>query len=95
MVSFRRRGRGNLLFMSTITHLKWGEKPTRDSYLMIRRIGRVRGDDYFVDPCDGLAVKAASVNEPRAFASLNSALRAAESRAEMYGVDTIYVRMGG
>jgi hypothetical protein len=79
--------------MSTIVHLKWGEQPTRDSHLMVRRIGRVRGDDFFVDPCAGLA--AAPRSEPRSFASLTSALAAAESEAARYGVDTIYVRMGG
>jgi hypothetical protein len=82
--------------MSNIVHLKWGEQPTRDSlYLLVRRMGRVRGDDFYVDPCDGLAPEPAPLDEPRTFASLTSALRAAETRAERCGVETIYVRMGG
>ena len=77
--------------MSDIVHLKWGEQPTLDSHLMVRRISRVRGDDFFVRPCDSLRVN----SEARSFASLASALLAAEAEAEQYGVDTIYVRMGG
>jgi hypothetical protein len=77
--------------MSDIVHLKWGEQPTRDSHLMVRRIGRVRGDDFFVGPCAALRPN----SEPRSFASLTSALAAAEAEAVQYGVDTIYVRMGG
>lgn len=78
--------------MSDIVHLKWGEQPTRDSHLMVRRIGRVRGDDFFIDPCASLGAAPA---EARSFASLTSALAAAECEAARYGVDTIYVRMGG
>ena len=82
--------------MSNIVHLKWGEQPTQDSlYLLVRRMGRVRGDDFFVDPCAGLAAQPLPQDEPRSFASLTSALRAAETRAERCGVQTIYVRMGG
>lgn len=80
--------------MSNIVHLKWGEQPTQDSpHLLVRRIGRVRGDDFFVDPCGALAAPS-SVDEPRSFASLTSALRAAQARAAACGVETIYVRMG-
>lgn len=82
--------------MSTIVHLKWGEQPSRDAlYLLVRRQGRVRGDDFYVDPCEGLPVESAPLDEPRSFASLSSALRAAQTRAQLCGVDTIYVRMGG
>jgi len=77
--------------MSDVVHLKWGEQPTQDSHLMVRRISRSRGDDFFVRPCDQLRVN----SEPRSFASLASALLAAEAAAEQYGVDVIYVRMGG
>jgi hypothetical protein len=82
--------------MSTIVHLKWGEQPESDRrYLLVRRLGRVRGEDFFVDPCAGMDAPERAADEPRAFASLASALKKAESFAQTCGVETIYVRMNG
>ena len=82
--------------MSNIVHLKWGEQPDRDRlYLMVRRLGRIRGEDFFVDPCDGVHPPERAPDEPRSFASLASALKRAESVAATCGVDTIYIRMNG
>jgi hypothetical protein len=82
--------------MSNVVHLKWGEQPTSEHpYLMVRRLGRVRGDDYFVAPCAALQDAAKSASESRAFASLTSALREAETVAASCGAEIIYVRMNG
>jgi hypothetical protein len=82
--------------MSNVVHLKWGEKPeTNLPYLMITRLSRVRGDDYYVKPCEGLSPPPSPVDEPRSFASLTSALRRAEAVANQCDVELIYVRLNG
>jgi hypothetical protein len=82
--------------MSSIVHLKWGEKPeTNLPYLMVTRLSRVRGDDYYVKPCEGLTTPPPPPDEPRSFASLNSALRRAEAVATQCDVDLIYVKLNG
>lgn len=82
--------------MSNVVHLKWGEQPAAEPpYLMVRRLGRIRGDDYFVAPCASLQDAAKSASESRPFASLTSALREAETVAATCGVETIYVRLNG
>lgn len=77
--------------MSEVVHLKWGEQPSEPMHLMVTRLGRTRGEDFYVRPCDGLRPNA-PLGERPAFASLKSALREAEAVAETYGVRTIYVR---
>lgn len=79
--------------MSTVVHLKWGENPpSGEHFLLVTRQGRIRGDDFYVSPSSRL--KTAAVMHA-AFASLNSALAAAQAEAQAQGVETIYVRMGG
>lgn len=78
--------------MSNVVHLKWGEEPSSENaYLTVTRHGRIRGEDYIVSSSIGYEVAASE--EPRAFASLDSALRHVEVVAQTYGVETIYVRM--
>jgi hypothetical protein len=77
--------------MSTVIHLKWGEQPDEPRHFLVTRLGRVRGDDFYVNPAAG--VHLATPNEARSFASLASALREAEAAAHACGVDTIYVRL--
>ena len=82
--------------MSNIVHLKWGEQPATDRrYFVVRRLSRVRGDDFFIDACADVAPPRLSPDEPRSFASLASALKQAQSAADQCGVETIYVRMNG
>ena len=82
--------------MSNVVHLKWGEKPeTNAPYLMITRLSRVRGDDYYVKPCEGLTTRPSAIDEARSFASLNSAMRQAETVASECEVELIYVRLNG
>jgi hypothetical protein len=77
--------------MSQVVHLKWGEQPPSDDlYLMVTRQGRIRGQDFYVRPCAKLTMAAAV---EAAFASLDSALQAAQVEARRSGVDTIYVRL--
>ena len=78
--------------MLTVVHLKWGERPpVADRYLLVTRQGRIRGEDFYVRTSDGFSDAAAE--EARAFASLASALKMAESVAERCGVETIYIRL--
>lgn len=78
--------------MSNVVHLKWGEEPASETtYLTVTRHGRIRGEDYIVGSSLGFHVVAPE--EPRSFASLDSALRHVEVVAQTYGVETIYVRM--
>ncbi|HTI68184.1 MAG TPA: hypothetical protein VL460_11625 [Caulobacteraceae bacterium] len=77
--------------MSSVVHLKWGEDPpSGDRYLLVTRQGRIRGDDFYISPSSRLQT---AVVMERAFASLNSALTAAQAEAQLQGVETIYVRM--
>ena len=84
--------------MTPVVHLKWGERPPgEDMYLLVTRQGRVRGDDYYVRASDhpnappllGLGP------EGPGFASLDSALRLAETVAVRNGVTAIYVKLQG
>jgi hypothetical protein len=77
--------------MSNVVHLKWGEEPPSGDvlYLMVTRQGRIRGEDFYVRPSARLKLSEAS----DAFASLASALKAAQAEASRYGVETIYVRL--
>jgi hypothetical protein len=54
-----------------------------------RRLGRIRGEEFFVDPCDGLDALERAAREPRSFASVASALNKARSFAQTCGVETI------
>lgn len=78
--------------MSTVVHLKYGERPPAASrrYLMVTRQGRIRGEDFYVRPSEGseFAIEAAPP-----CASLAAALRMAEAVAERHAVETIYVRL--
>jgi hypothetical protein len=76
--------------MSSVVHLKWGEDPpSGEHFLLVTRRGRIRGDDYYISPSSRL--KTAEVMHS-AFASLNSALVAAQEEAEAQGVEVIYVK---
>ncbi|OYX32376.1 MAG: hypothetical protein B7Y99_08705 [Caulobacterales bacterium 32-69-10] len=76
--------------MSEVVHLKWGEDPpSGEQFLLVTRRGRIRGDDFYISPSARL--KTAAVMES-AFASLNAALAAAQTEAELQGVEVIYVR---
>jgi hypothetical protein len=78
--------------MSTVVHLKWGEQPpSGDLYLLVTRQGRIRGEDFYVSPSAPLTPVV--VGAHAAFASLDSALREAETVARRHGVETIYVRL--
>ena len=76
--------------MSTVVHLKWGEDPpSGEHFLLVTRRGRIRGDDFYISPSARL--KTADIMNS-AFASLSSALNAAQAEAQAQGVETIYVR---
>jgi hypothetical protein len=77
--------------MSTVVHLKWGERPPAASnrYLIVTRQGRIRGEDFYVRPSEGFE----AVLGEDAYASLTSALKVAETVAAQHGVETIYVRL--
>jgi hypothetical protein len=80
--------------MSNVVHLKWGEEPKADdSYVMITRLGRIRGEDYYVHTRSNRSMGEARSWADESFASLASALREAETVASRYGADIIYVRM--
>jgi hypothetical protein len=79
--------------MSDIVHLKWGEQPQGDCYLMITRHGRIRGEDFYVQSSAEEEIRAARAFADESYASLASALRKARSMAERDGVGTIYIRM--
>ena len=80
--------------MSNVVHLKWGEEPKPgDPYVMITRLGRIRGEDYYVHTRTNRSMGEARSWAEESYASLNSALRKAETVAEHYGAETIYVRM--
>ena len=82
--------------MSNIVHLKWGEEPkSGDPYVMITRLGRIRGEDYYVHTPNNRAIGEARSWAEESYASLTSALRQAEVVATRYGAETIYVRMPG
>ncbi len=75
---------------SAVVHLKYGEDPpSGDQFLLVTRRGRVRGDDFYISPSSRL--KTAEVMNS-AFASLNAALAAAQTEAQVQGVGIIYVR---
>jgi hypothetical protein len=76
--------------MPKVVHLKWGEEPVGDSYLVVTRQGRIRGEDFYVRPSAALSVAAAVM---AAFASLESALTEAQAEARRLGVDVIYVQL--
>jgi hypothetical protein len=80
--------------MSNVVHLKWGEEPKADDrYVMITRLGRTRGDDYYVHTRSNRRMGEARSWADESFASLASALRQAETVASHYGAEIIYVRM--
>jgi hypothetical protein len=80
--------------MSNVVHLKWGEEPTPgDLYVMITRLGRTRGEDYYVHTRTNGTMGEARSWAAESYASLNSALRQAEDVASRSGARTIYVRM--
>lgn len=82
--------------MSNIVHLKWGEEPrSGDPYVMITRLGRVRGEDYYVHTATNRSIGEARSWAEESYASLASALRQAEAVASRHGAQTIYVRMPG
>jgi hypothetical protein len=78
--------------MSNVVHLKWGEEPAGDLYLMITRVSRVRGQDFYVRSSAEREIAAKRAEYGCGFASLASALREAETRAQSCGVETIYVQ---
>jgi hypothetical protein len=80
--------------MSHVVHLKYGEEPKAgDPYVMITRLGRIRGEDYYVHTQTNRAMGEARSWAEESYASLTSALRQAETVAAHYGAETIYVRM--
>jgi hypothetical protein len=79
--------------MSNVVHLKWGEEPQPGFYVMITRLGRVRGEDYYVHTPSNRPIGEARSWAEESYASLASALREAESLASRRGAETIYVRM--
>ena len=78
--------------MSRIVHLKWGEQPSARQYLIVTRLGRVRGSDFYVNRADG-AERVPIGGEQPSFASLSSAIRKAETVAASCEIETIYVRL--
>ena len=80
--------------MSNVVHLKWGEEPkSGDPYVMITRLGRIRGEDYYVHTQSNRTMGEARSWADESYASLASALRKAETVATHYGAEVIYVRM--
>ncbi len=81
--------------MSNVVHLKWGEEPDSGFYVMITRLGRIRGEDYYVHTPSNRPIGEARSWCEESYASLKTALRHAEAMASQYGTDTIYVRTPG
>jgi hypothetical protein len=87
-------GGDNAAAMSSVVHLKWGEEPkANDPYVMITRLGRIRGEDYYVHTRSNRTMGEARSWADESFASLASALRQAETVATSYGAEIIYVRL--
>ena len=81
--------------MTEVVKLRAGESlPEHGNHLVITRIGRVRGFDYYIDGSPAVEGRIG----PRVpsggpgYASLETALKAAEALAEQHGVDTIYIQ---
>jgi len=82
--------------MSNVVHLKWGEEPDAGCpYVMITRLSRIRGEDYYVHAATNRALGEARSWADESYASLASAMRQAEILAARQGVAIIYVRTPG
>jgi hypothetical protein len=79
--------------MFRVVQLRWGEQPaTAARYVMITRLSRTRGEDYYVHTRSNRRMGDAHFWADESYASLTSALRQAENVAAHCGADTIYVR---
>lgn len=81
--------------MAEIVYLKGGDPLPQDGeFLVVTRIGRTRAFEYFIDVSPALEPKVGRRIPPGGpgYASLQSALGAAEALAAKHQVPTIYVQ---
>jgi hypothetical protein len=81
--------------MAEVIHLRIGERlPKEGDFLVLIRVSRIRGFDYFIDPSPSLAPrlgKRVPTGGP-GYASLATALKEAQAMADQHGVSPIYVQ---
>lgn len=81
--------------MAQVVQLRSGDNfPSSGNYLVVDRTARGRAFDYFIEASPPLHAELGArlpADEP-GFASLETALAAAQALAERHGVETIYVR---
>ena len=82
--------------MADVVRLRWGGPSPAGDYLVISQVGRIRGFDYYVAASPSVAGRVGQrpTLEGPGYASLDTALREAQSLAAKHGLCAIYVEAG-